>query len=297
MQLTGLHLLLTYQCLYQCDHCFVWSSPDQPGTMTIPNVERILNEGLELGTVEWIYFEGGEPFLYYPLLSRGVEMARDAGFKVGIVTNSYWAGSLEDALEGLRPLGLIQDLSVSVDAYHGAEDQEQRAAFIRQAAAELGIPMAPISIGEPDCPKPGTTTGKLPAGESPVRFRGRAVSQLAAKAPQQPWTTYTQCVPERLDDPGRVHIDPLGHIHVCQGISIGNVFTDSLREIWERYEPTEHPITGPLLSGGPAALAREHDVDVRGKYADCCHLCYETRMALRPRFPEVLAPDQMYGDV
>ena len=54
MQLTGLHLLLTYQCLYQCDHCFVWSGPDQPGTMTIPNVERTLTEGLGLGTVEWV---------------------------------------------------------------------------------------------------------------------------------------------------------------------------------------------------------------------------------------------------
>ena len=31
-------------------------------------------------------------------------------------------------------------------------------------------------------------------------------------------------------------------------------------------------------------------------YADHCHLCYESRRALRSRFPDVLTPDQMYGD-
>jgi hypothetical protein len=32
-------------------------------------------------------------------------------------------------------------------------------------------------------------------------------------------------------------------------------------------------------------------------YADECHLCFETRLALRTRFPQVLAPDQAYGVV
>jgi hypothetical protein len=30
-------------------------------------------------------------------------------------------------------------------------------------------------------------------------------------------------------------------------------------------------------------------------YADACHLCYEARITLRERFPQVLKPDQMYG--
>ena len=27
MKLSGLHFLLTYRCVYECDHCFVWGSP------------------------------------------------------------------------------------------------------------------------------------------------------------------------------------------------------------------------------------------------------------------------------
>ncbi len=52
--LSGLHLLLTYECNYECDHCFVWGSPAQNGTMTLATIETILNEADGLGTIEWI---------------------------------------------------------------------------------------------------------------------------------------------------------------------------------------------------------------------------------------------------
>lgn len=87
MKLTGLHVLLTYQCNLECDHCFVWGSPWQSGTMTLQNVRQILHQAKELGTVEWIYFEGGEPFLYYATLVRGVQEASKMGFRAGIVEN------------------------------------------------------------------------------------------------------------------------------------------------------------------------------------------------------------------
>ena len=74
MKLSGLHILLTYQCTYECDHCFVWGSPWQSGTLTLEQVRDILRQARE-ANVEWIYFEGGEPFLYYPLLRRGVRRA------------------------------------------------------------------------------------------------------------------------------------------------------------------------------------------------------------------------------
>ncbi len=62
MKLSGLHILLTYQCTYECDHCFVWGSPRQNGVLTIEQIAEALTQAKEAG-VEWIYFEGGEPFL------------------------------------------------------------------------------------------------------------------------------------------------------------------------------------------------------------------------------------------
>ena len=119
MKLAGLHLLLTYECNYECDHCFVWGGPRQTGTMTLETIERILEEADALGTIEWIYFEGGEAFLYYQLLRAGVRLAAERGFKVGTVTNAYWASAARDAIEWLQPFaGLVQDLSISNDTYH-----------------------------------------------------------------------------------------------------------------------------------------------------------------------------------
>ena len=62
------------------------------------------------------------------------------------------------------------------------------------------------------------------------------------------------------------------------------------------FRPDEHPIVGPLLDGGPAEIVRRYELAHEGGYADHCHLCYESRRVLRSRFPDVLAPDQMYGD-
>ncbi len=63
IQLSGVHILLTYTCNYECDHCFVWGGPFKEGTLTLDQLDEILTQAENLRTVEWIYFEGGEPFL------------------------------------------------------------------------------------------------------------------------------------------------------------------------------------------------------------------------------------------
>ena len=298
MTLTGLHLLLTYACTYECDHCFVWSGPDQPGTLTLARIDDILEQARELGTIEWFYFEGGEPFLYHVLLQHGVRRAAQLGFKVGVVSNAYWATSADDAVEWLRDLaGLIQDFSVSCDEYHGGAEQEARVEHARAAARQLGIPMDVIRIAAVDDPRAARAMGQLPAGESRIMFRGRAAERLAPYAPQGSWTQFTSCPYENLREPGRVHVDPLGYVHVCQGITIGNLFETPLKEICAGYVPDSHPIAGPLLAGGPAELARRYGIVPGDRFADACHLCDRTRHALRARFARELQPDQMYGVV
>lgn len=294
MKVTGLHLLLTYQCNYECDHCFVWGSPWQSGTMTLEVIDHILQEAQTLDTVSSIYFEGGEPFLFYRALYYGVCRATAMGFDVGLVSNAYWATSRRDAREWLSPLaGLLQDLSLSEDRYHGSAE-ERLVANARAAAVELGIPAGAISVAQPE-QEADTAVGQLPRAESAVMYRGRAAEKLAERARQRPWRQFTTCPYEDLREPGRVHVDPLGYVHVCQGISLGNMLERPLAEIVAEYDADAHSVTGPLLAGGPVALVRKYDVAHDDHYADACHLCYETRRALRERFPAILGPDQMYG--
>ena len=296
MRLSGLHLLLTYQCTLECDHCFVWGSPWQTGTMTLQDIRRILQQASDLGTIESIYFEGGEPFLYYGTLLKGVQMASHLGFQVGIVSNSYWATSVEDAVEWLRPFaGLVQDLSISSDVYHWSEEVSRQSQNAQAAAQQLGIPIGVMSVAQPEATNAASVVGQLPIGESAVMYRGRAAEKLVSQAVQHPWTQFTACLDEDLRDPGRVHVDPLGNVHICQGIAIGNLFRTPLKEICETYDPDAHPIVGPLLRGGPVELVRQYGLSHAETYADECHLCDVARRMLRARFPEILMPDQMYG--
>ena len=287
MTLTGIHLLLTYQCTHECDHCFVWGSPQQQGTMSVRQIETILKQARDLRTVDWIYFEGGEPFLYYPVLVRGAEEASLLGFRVGIVSNAYWATSVEDACEWLRPFArTVQDFSVSSDVHHENGPEECHPENARRAAERLGIPVQTLRTADSDRPSDE---------EGPLMYRGRAAQKLVPEEGRRHPSELRECPYEDLRDPGRVHVDAFGNVHLCQGISLGNLFETPLERICATYDPDSHPIAGPLLAGGPHELARRYDVPEAEGYADACHLCDEIRRSLRPRFPEVLRPDAMYG--
>jgi len=169
MKLTGIHLLLTYQCTQECDHCFVWSSPKYLEAMTLKQVHELLKEAEKLGTVEWVAFEGGEPFLYYPVLVKGVKEARGLGFKVEVLSNAYWATCLEDALEWLRPLAElgVADLGLSSDPYHGEELEAERVKNGVEAATKLGIPVGIMATSK----LPQKLAG-CPGGVIEVMYRG-----------------------------------------------------------------------------------------------------------------------------
>ena len=66
--LTGVHILLTYKGTSECDHCFLHCSPAREGTFTLEQLRALVRQIEALGTVRTVYFEGGEPFLYYPVL-------------------------------------------------------------------------------------------------------------------------------------------------------------------------------------------------------------------------------------
>jgi hypothetical protein len=232
------------------------------------------------------------------VLEAGVERAAAAGFDVGLVSNAYWAIEVDDAVEWLRPFaGVVRDLSISCDDYHGGAGHERLAGHALEAAGRLGIPASVIAVAQPGDVEARASVGTLQGECVAVMYRGRAAENLADRVPWSAWQGFTECPYEELRSPDRLHVDPLGNAHVCQGISMGNVFQRPLRELCESYDPELHPIVGPLLRGGPAELCRRYGIVPGEGAADACHLCYLARVALRDRFPDELIPDQMYGVV
>ena len=305
MKLKGVHFLLTYRCDLECDHCFVWGSPKAKGVFTLKHICEILDEARKISFVNYISIEGGEPFLYYPIMVRAVRESVNRGFHVEVLSNCYWATCPEDAAEWLLPLAEADDaeLTLSSDLYHGetwATDEVKNAV---KAAKSLNLKVGILAVKNPEAKTP-CPDAKTPCPDQiegvkvnlwELMYRDRACSKLADKAEKKEWREFTKCQYEDFTKQERVHIDPLGYVHVCQGIAIGNTLQKPFAEIVEEYNPYANPILEPLIRGGPAALVEKFNLPHGEVYADACHLCYEARQMLRSRYPEILTPDQMYG--
>lgn len=297
--LNGIHFLLSYMCNYECDHCFLFCSPDSKGTFTLKQINQVLDEAVKIKTVKWIYWEGGEPFLFYPLMLESMKLAKERGFKNGIVTNSYWATDTNDAKLWLKPISelAIADFSVSDDTFHYEDTAENLSKYAHLAAKTLSIPTGAINIEKPTFEM---TMEKEQVKGTPVigggaMFRGRAVDTLIEGLPTRKWDRLKECPYEDLIGLGRVHIDCFGNTQICQGLSIGNFWNKSLSELVSEYNPEEHPICGPLIKGGPAQLVKEYNLEHEEEYVDECHLCYLARKSLLDKFPQYLGPQQVYG--
>lgn len=296
MTLESLHVLLTYRCLSECSHCFVHSGPGQLGTFTFQELEGLLVQAATLEGLDTIWFEGGEPMLYFPLLLRGVELSREHGLESGIVTCGYFANTTNDGKEWLRPLidAGLGNISISRDEIHGRGEAYTQASNLMDAASELGLPADCIAVSDPrEASEEGGSGDEV---GSPAMLKGRAAHELVDGLDTFPWRDFDECPFEDLEAPRRVHVDPYGNIHVCQGVLAGNVWEASLAQVVRDYSPQRHPVIGPLLKGGPRALVEAHFPGCEERFASACHACYVVRRALRPRFRLHLGPAQVYGE-
>jgi len=300
--ISQLHILLTYSCTKACNHCFVYSSPeaDSKGTFSLQQLDEVIEQAKIIGSIEWIYFEGGEPFLFYPIMIDAIRLAKKNRFKVGIVTNGYWATSEENVRYFLKDLNdlEIDDLSVSDDCFHMTNENDHPSILVEKIGKELGIPVNTLSLNKPDdIPVEDIEIKKgEPIIGGNIRIRGRAAETLSHNLPIKDSIFLNSCGHEELINPMRVHLDAYGYVHICQGINIGNMWEKPLSNILKNYNPVDHPIVAPLLKGGPLELAKTYQIPYKEQFVETCHMCYTIRKDLRSYHPEYLQPNQMYND-
>ena len=256
--LSGLHLLLTYECNFECDHCFVWGGPSQTGTMTDETIEHILEAGRGTRHYRMDLFRRRRSISLLPATCvPGLKLARERGFKVGIVTNAYWAITDAEAMEWLKPFAvpskIFRSATMPTTAARTACGKHVLPARLRSTWASLSISSAsPVRKGQMCKPFPVNS----PAGESTVLYRGRAAEKLASRVQPKPWNQFTECPWEELRHPERVHVDAFGNLHICQGISIGNLFERPLTEIMRDYRPGQSPDRRTVTRRRPGRVSK-----------------------------------------
>jgi hypothetical protein len=297
--LTSIHILLTYTCSLKCDHCYVYASPKAHGKYTSPKLTRLLEQISVIRSIEWIIFEGGEPFLVFPLLLMSVKRAKRFDFKVGIITNGYFGRSEEAAIRYLKPLVTlgVDRIYISNDQFHYKLTDNSPAKKTIDAAVKLGIPTTRMKIGGAGSSVKGPIQDLGYAIEEthPLMLVGRAAERIKANPQTNVEQSYNCCPLKNLEDPETIFIDPFGNAQFCQGISIGNVWLNPLKGLLEQLDINTHPIYGPIVRNGPQGLVEEYDLVPLLGYQDACHQCYSTRRMLVDRFPKHLTPPQLYN--
>jgi len=95
-----------------------------------------------------------------------------------------------------------------------------------------------------------------------------------------------------------IHIDPYGNIQTCCGIVLGNAHRTLLPDLM-KVGFMGNEVAKIVYEEGPFGLlklARKLGYSPRDGYPQKCNLCWEVRRFLRPHYPDILGPDEIYRE-
>lgn len=272
-----LNISLTERCTAACAMCVTESHPGRTGTdVTEPDLLAWLESARSIPGPAAVCAVGGEPFLMPGALELLVRWARGRGWQASVVTNCFWATSLDEAervLGRLRAAGLTR-ITVSTDGFHARFVPLERVDHAVAAAGRVGLQanlncVAAGGFGLRWLRRRLHSFSVLDQVEEfpclPVG-RGRALTALEREVP------HGRCglIVSTLS------IRPQGHVYACCGVGgftaplyLGHASTP-LMDLIER--ALADPLVLALAIHGPRFIAELAGVSAVG--VDGCHLCY-----------------------
>lgn len=92
-----LSLMPTFACPAACANCATLSHPQERTNLNLETILEAICQARELGDFAEVVFTGGETTLRWRDLLQALSYAHTLGFRTRVVTNVYWASSLEKA--------------------------------------------------------------------------------------------------------------------------------------------------------------------------------------------------------
>lgn len=314
-------ILFTYRCTIACRHCLFGCRAARPDVAMDPErCVRYLGQLHELGRV--VHIAGGEAMMYWPSLADALRRAKAAGVAPHFLeSNGSFAtaeATTRERLQFLKDMGLAGIL-LSSDPYH--QEFVDPASYLRarRVAVEL---FGQANVWANHAPEDDIRAFAAVAADparlrafvrrNPPRLTGTACAELAPfldpvppehLPPEPGWTAGCaahDCAAEF--DAARVwevHIDPYDNIQTNCGVILGNAVRTSVADVLAAGPAETSPIAAVLAAEGPLGLARlareRHGFVIPATVRQKCELCYLTRRFLRPFYPDVLGPDEVYA--
>lgn len=133
---------LAAKCNATCDHCCVGSSPRAQSCLDDTLIDLIVDDLIAHPNVNEIGITGGEPLLRRDRVLDITKRVSDAGMKVNLTTNGFWAVSPSHAkvmFDNLERAGLSH-LTISYDEFHSPYVSPKRICNALDASKQSSIP-------------------------------------------------------------------------------------------------------------------------------------------------------------
>jgi hypothetical protein len=278
--------------------------------MELKKAKSYVSEAKALDT-EIVCITGGEPMIYLHLVKEIVSECKRLSIpEIWLFTNGFWANNSSRArkiTENLKARGLTK-VFLSVDAFHqGCIPIECIKNEIKASLkADLKVCIDARFIDKPDennrynsatrsyLESLGSLLSNIEITRAQPLFVGRAAESLSKHVKKKPFSEilHEECPGAwsggTLKSPMGVDVDEFGFVTICPGLSIGNTYAISLREIVEKYNYKNHAVIAALYENGIEGLmnlASCNGFVPEEAYVNGCHFCYEARKFLRGFFP------------
>jgi hypothetical protein len=313
-------ILFTYRCSIACRHCCFGCAGQRPEVhMPVARCVDYLADLHELGRV--IHIAGGEAMLYWDELKQVLAASAARGVQPHFIeSNASFATSdavVRERLGFMRDCGLVGIL-LSTDPYHQAFVPPE--SFLRARAIAWEV-FGERNVWASNCPDE-----QVREHAAIARDEARLCDYVRAHPPTLVGTAHRFCefLPTyplaelpitrvwRFPHTGRdcaiefdrekiweVHIDPYDNMQTNCGILLGNASKVRVAEMIARGPENANFITRLVCSGGPFALADfardRHGFAIPDRACSKCDLCYTVRSFLRPFYPDILGPAEVYS--
>jgi MoaA/NifB/PqqE/SkfB family radical SAM enzyme len=113
----NLIFFLNRRCKVGCASCNVGASPDNIEELSVQWLEALFERMGNLEFSGYIIWTGGEPFLSFEALKKGISLASQRGFHSEILTSGTWFENHPENLKSLAGAGNFS-IRISLDAEH-----------------------------------------------------------------------------------------------------------------------------------------------------------------------------------
>ena len=248
-------LILNYtmKCPLACDYCCYGCSPKRTETMDKSFALDLVDQAAELGVFGQCGWTGGEPLIFYDEVLEITERMQERNLPFSMISSCYWAETREGADSVIADLAR-HGMAVFTATHDGSHENWVPQSYIRnavEAALDRGVHVCLCASFYDDTLRLESMFPEF-TGRLDVDFVNRVVLPDVGRAARRAITP--QSYPNMATTIGagacykRIYHDLTvfwdGQAYPCcsiynratQGLSIGDLYEESLASVWDRLE-------------------------------------------------------------